>query len=370
MSKKRRIFDIDMPDVDMEPIGQPVGETFPAGKVTTRRGPMASAISENAESLKLREETEVAIRAENDALAHEHVRLKKLGLVVELIELDMIDTNKLIRDRKAGFDAELDELKSSITDIGLSNPIQVEIGEDGRFELVQGFRRLSAFRALLKDTGDVERYGKIPAATSEQGRGLDTLYRQMVDENLIRKDISFGEMAALAIHYAKDPATTVSDPAKAVATLFTSASYQKRSYIRNFVSLLEILGDDLLYVENIPRSLGLALLKEIEGKDFLIAGLKAELKPRLGRKPDREMAILRQYAGQGERVEQSTPTAPKSAEKPRVAKTTFQLARPDGAAKCTAASGRLEIRMPRDFSAMDRLKLEAAVAKLLDELDW
>ena len=82
MSKKRRMFDVDLPD-DLE--------TFPAGKVEppapatgNRRGPMATAISETAESLNERQEIEAKIRAENDALAHEHVRLKKLGLIVDL----------------------------------------------------------------------------------------------------------------------------------------------------------------------------------------------------------------------------------------------------------------------------------------------
>lgn len=51
------------------------------------------------------------------------------------------------------------------------------------------------------------------------------------------------------------------------------------------------------------------------------------------------------------------------------AKTTFQLQRPQGSAKCTAANGRLEIRLARDFSTVDRRKLEAAVASLLDQIE-
>ena len=34
-----------------------------------------------------------------------------------------------------------------------------------------------------------------------------------------------------------------------------------------------------------------------------------------------------------------------------------------------AGAGRLEIRLPRDFSTIDRLRLEAAVRALLDQLD-
>ena len=91
--------------------------------------------------------------------------------------------------------------------MGLSNPIRLEARADGRFELVQGYRRLSAYRELLDETGDADRYGTIPAAVSQPGEDLEALYRQMVDENLVRKDISFAEMAMLALDYARDPGT-------------------------------------------------------------------------------------------------------------------------------------------------------------------
>lgn len=365
MSKKRRMFDIEMPD---EALVTPSAAA--SAEPAARRGPMATAINENADSLRERAQTEAAIRAENDALAHEHVRLKKQGLIVDLIDLNLIDAEKLTRDRAGGDDPELTELKSSITQIGLSNPIKVEPTANGRFELIQGYRRLSAFRALLDETKDVETYGRIPASVQAQGNSLEVLYRQMVDENMIRKDISFAEMAQLAIRYAADPATDLDDPNKAVAKLFSSANYSRRSYIRNFISLLEYLGDDLIYPQEIPRALGITLLKELEAKDWLAGAIRADLGPRLGRKPAGELDVLRRYVGQGGAVSEAAPVekSPKS-KKPRDAKTTFQLTRPEGAAKCTASSGRLEIRLPKDFSAMDRLRLEAAVAQMLDTLD-
>ena len=86
MSRKRRMFDISLPDdlPDEPAVAQP--QTFPAGKTEdrpARRGPMATAISETAASSRERQAVEAQIRAENDALAHEHVRLKSLGLVLE-----------------------------------------------------------------------------------------------------------------------------------------------------------------------------------------------------------------------------------------------------------------------------------------------
>ncbi|MFV0383501.1 ParB/RepB/Spo0J family partition protein [Paracoccus sp. (in: a-proteobacteria)] len=362
MSRKRRVFDIEMPDDDSG------GETFPAGKDETRRGPMAAAIAETVESTRDRARIEAEIRAENDALAQEHVRLKRAGLITDLIPLDVIDSQKLTRDRAPGADPELAELIDSIREIGLSNPIRVEPAGQGRYELIQGWRRLSAYRALLDETGDAEKWGRIPAGIAAQGDALEQLYRRMVDENMVRKDISFAEMAQLALHYAADPMTQENDPEKAVAILFRSAGYQKRSYIRNFIPLVENLGDVLLHAQDIPRSLGLALAQRLAEAPETLAAIRASLAERENRSPRDELDLLRGFAGQG--GEQAPPAAAPKPPAPQArAKTTFQVARPQGRAKCTAANGRLEIRLARDFSTVDRRRLEAAVIALLDKLD-
>ncbi|MGR3361775.1 MAG: ParB/RepB/Spo0J family partition protein [Paracoccus sp. (in: a-proteobacteria)] len=375
MSRKRRMFEIEMPE-DNDP-----AETFPVGKAdrpapaAPRRGPMAAAITETAESGRDRARIAAGIRAENDALAQEHVRLKRAGLITDLIPLETIDTHKLIRDRAKGGDFELAELVASIRDIGLSNPIRVEPAAEGRYELIQGWRRLSAYRALLEETGDAETWGRIPAGIAARGDGLDQLYRRMVDENIVRKDISFAEMAQLAVHYAMDPATEEHDAEKAVAILFKSAGYQKRSYIRSFIPLVERLGEVLLYPQEIPRALGLALAQRLDEVPGTAAAIKAEFQDWDTRSVRDELDILRRFAGQGgdegqdgsDRGRKAAP-APVPAQ-PGKAKTTFQIARPQGSAKCTAANGRLEIRLPRDFSTVDRRRLERAVAALLDQIE-
>ena len=55
MSRKRRVFDIELP-----------GDSLPdaAPEAPQRRGPMASAIAENAGALKERRDAEAEIRAE------------------------------------------------------------------------------------------------------------------------------------------------------------------------------------------------------------------------------------------------------------------------------------------------------------------
>ncbi len=367
MTKKRRMFDIDLPD-------GPAVDTFPAGKVSDppgRRGPMATAIAETANSTRERHEIEAQIRAENDALAHEHVRLKRLGLVVDLVPLDQIEMTKLVRDRRTGPDAELAELKASVAELGLSNPIRLEARADGRFELIQGYRRLSAYRELLDETRDTDRYGTIPAAVSQPGDDLEALYRKMVDENMVRKDISFAEMAMLALDYASDPGTAITDPEKAVAALFKSAGYQKLSYIRTFMTVDQRLGDDLLYPQEIPRALGLALARRLDEVDALAVMIRAELKGWDSRSAADEMAVLRRLAGEAaDAAPVDAPSTPAGRpERPAKAKTSFQFDRKDGRGNCVAAVGKLEIQLDRDFTTIDRRRLEQAVRLMLDQLD-
>ena len=379
MSKKRRVFDIDLPDDEPAPETKSVFDTFPVGKVpnneTKRRGPMATAINENAESVRDRGVVEAEIRQENDALAHEHVRLKRLGLITDLIPLDAVVTDKLSRDRDQKPDYELRELKTSIEAIGLSNPIRVEPRDDGAYELIQGFRRLAAFKELREENPEDEAYQTIPAAIFAAGDTLETLYRRVVDENLVRKDISYAEMAKLAITYADDPETDVTDADKAVGVLFKSASYQKRSYIRTFIKFIDVLRQDLQFAEEIPRALGLAVAHAVAEVPGTVTAIQSELKDWDTRGPSDELEVLRRIVGgdeAGQKAEARKPAKPGAVPTGTTAskaKTSFQMRRRQGQAKCVAGAGRLEIRMDRDFSAIDRRKLEMAVQSLLDHLD-
>lgn len=359
MSRKRRMFDIDVPAMEDIPVGK-----VPDKVLERRRGPMAAAISENADALRGQQSTEDAIRVENDRLAHELVRLRGEGLVTEQVALADVLTERLARDRKPGPDPELDELKASIRDIGLSNPIRVERRADGRFELVQGMRRLSAYRALFEETGD-DRYATIPAGISDAAE-LDDSYRRMVDENLIRKDISFAEMGALARAYAEDPANNCADVDKAVSTLFKSASYTKRSYIRAFASLLTRLEKVLMHPNDIPRNVGVELKRKLDSDPGLLQHLSTALMREPDRDGAREVAILR---GVLTPESGATPKArPASTGKPRRAKTTFQVRGRAGIAKCAASSGRIEVQYDLDFTRVDRARLERAVTALLEDL--
>jgi ParB family transcriptional regulator, chromosome partitioning protein len=357
MSRKRRIFDIDIPDADAVPVGKV------PDRALGRRGPMASAISENASALRDRRTAEESIRAENDALAEEFVRLKREGLITDRIPLGAVVTDKLVRDRRAGEDEDLPELMASIRDVGLSNPIRVERRADGRYELIQGMRRLMAYRALLEETGEA-RFETIPAGIVSSEPDLDTMYRRMVDENLIRKDISFAEMATLARRYADDPANDCPDVGEAVTLLFKSASYVKRSYIRAFADLLGHLEKALEHPQRLSRNLGVELKRRFDRDPALPARVVRALQAEPDRDAEREAEILRFF------ITEEAPTLPTGkVSKPRQPKSTFQVPVGDGLARCNASAGRLELRHDRDFSAMDRQALERAVAAFFDALD-
>ncbi|MEM8756081.1 MAG: ParB N-terminal domain-containing protein [Pseudomonadota bacterium] len=369
--KKRLTFDIDLPeDEPLEtkaaaPAEAPAETPRPAG-ASARRGPMASAIGENADAVRERRAAEAAIREENDRLAHELVRLKRLGLVTDLVPIERIRAEKLTRDRRTGADEALEELKRSLQETGLSNPIRVQEDGSGGYELIQGWRRLSAYRALLEETGD-DRWAAIPAGLTPKDMTVEGLYRRMVDENLVRKDVSFAEMATLAKSYAEDASTGAADLDEAVRTLFASADYQKRSYIRAFAALIDRIGAHLSFPEAISRNLGLALRKRAEASEAAAEALATALDA-LG--PDRtaedELAVLRRFA-----EAEAAPKAPKpAAGRPaRAKRTAFDVARPGGEAKCVVSEGRFELKGPEDFAAYDRKRLRKAVAAFYKALD-
>ena len=355
MSKKRRVFDIDFELDDGQALERK--PTDPAE--TTRRGPMATAISEAADASADRMAAENLIRKENDALAHEYVDLKRQGLVTSRVPTSKIKTKKLIRDRAGERDEEIGELKSSIREIGLSNPIRVEM-VDGQYELIQGFRRLTAFRELADDLPNGG-FDTIPAVINARGESNLVLYRRMVDENIVRRDVTFGELAVLAQEYKKmNPAMIAVD--QAVDELFQSASRQKRSHIRTFVRLLSLI--DLNHVAAVSRNMGTALLKKLEETNGQVSKPKERLKNLLSKHPYRsaeeEQAILQSFLD-------LKPTLQKPAVS-STGKTTFRVSSPMGVAKCTASDGRLELRLNHDFSGVQREVLENVVTEMLAKL--
>ncbi len=400
MSRKKRRFEIAPPPAepappaappDLEtksavPFGPP-GPPFasPLAAPERRRSPMAAAIAESAEAARARAATEARIRAENDALAETHIDLLRRGLVAEPVPLHAIRAARLHRDRLAAPDADLAELVASIRAVGLSNPIRLERVGEGAYELVQGWRRLEAYRALAAEEGAA--WERIPALVTEPGESLAESYRRMVDENLVRKDISFAEMAMLARAVAAEPALACADAHAAVDLLFASAAKQKRSYIRGFVELLERLGPHLAHPQALPRNLGLALRRRLSRPAPGAPGLP-ELAAALAAAPDRdaeaELALLRAFVGEGG---EGPPEAPEPAETPAETPAEERGARPAGGplretrrlavavpagtVGVRLAPGRLALSLPEgaDLSGVPEARLAAAVAAFLAALE-
>lgn len=358
MTKKRRMFEIDLPESGVE---------APAPVEPQRRGPMATAITEAGEALRQRAEVEAAIRSENDALAHEFVRLKKLGLVTDMIPLAEVRVTKLVRDRSKRQDPEVEDLVASIQAVGLSNPIRVERSPDGGYELVEGWRRLTAFQTLFDRTQD-DRWSRIPASFVPPGETLESLYRRMVDENLVRKDISWSEMARLARAYAEDGVGGCEDLDQAVNHLFASTNPQKRSYIRRFAMLLGRLEKHLEHPEAIPRSVGLALSHRLEGDPVLVSQIVQALREVPKRTAEEEIAILQRF-DRAEPPVASTPARRGRGRPVKRGKTVLRLPLAMGEVKCTAAPGKVELQLDRDFSTVERARLEAAIEAFFRELD-
>ncbi|SDZ47566.1 chromosome partitioning protein, ParB family [Jannaschia faecimaris] len=357
MSRKRRIFDVDLPE-DPAEVPEEV-ETKSA-----RRGPMASAIGEVGDARRYREKMEADIRAENDALAHELVRLKKLGLVTDLVPLDAVRTTKLTRDRRISDRLDLADLKTSLREIGLSNPIRVEADGAGGYELVQGLRRLTAYRELLAETED-DCWAQIPAGILAAGQSDAGLYRRMVDENLIRKDVSFAEMAQLARAYAADHVDGCTSVDDAVNALFASVAPQKRSYIRRFALVMAGLEKVLDHPSAMSRSVGLALADRLEADATFVGTVSDALRVKPERDAATELAILRQVV---EGHAAPLPTKKRGAPKGRSGRVALSVPVGPGV-RATATQGKMELRAEVDFGAVDRTRLEKAIEAFWREIE-
>jgi ParB family chromosome partitioning protein len=212
-----------------------------------------------------------------------------------LLPLEAVGQGLLIRDRSARVDPEIGDLVASIRATGLANPIRVAEDGAGGFQLVQGWRRLAAFRALHAETGDPA-FARIPAHVMQAGETVAGLYRRMVDENLVRKDISFAEMARLARAYAAEGVEGCDSIETAVSLLYASATPQRRHAIRRFALLLGRLDKHLDHPEAIPRDLGLAVAQRLDDDPAAIRRLVLELGAQRGRGAAAELAALRAFA--------------------------------------------------------------------------
>ena len=261
--------------IDSGMLGEEPLEDVPTSGTGAKLGPMASAIRETGQAIT-REKAETGFdQLHALRLAADMVKLHEAELDLRLVPLKAISVDHLARDRREMDQEALEELKTSIRSHGLSNPIRVDEAADGALLLVQGSRRLKAYADLLVETGD-ERFETIPALVSREGE-RELAYRRMVDENLIREDVSLAELASLASRYAEETGIEVGE---AVERLFASADRNKRWTILQFTGILAALGGALHFPQAISRNLGRTVAKALEDTDGRVRILAAlEAKP-------------------------------------------------------------------------------------------
>lgn len=201
-----------------------------------------------------------AAQAALEELSGELQAARAEGRLVLELPLDAIEETYLVRDRLAADDAEMAALRESLKARGQQTPIEVVALEDGRYGLISGWRRMTALRALVQETGE-ERFGTVQAFLRQPQSASDA-YVAMVEENEIRVGLSYYERARIVARAAEQG--VYPDEASALRGLFASASRAKRSKIGSFVAIYHALDDHLNFASAIPERLGLSIAKVVK----------------------------------------------------------------------------------------------------------
>ena len=322
-------------------------------------GPMGAAVRDAAENLQETTEAKVEQRRRNAEEAKQFRAAQEDGLLLIQVPVADVFTDDLPRDRIAleavANSEEMDELKASIRDRGQKEPIEVYVGGDGRYQLKKGWRRLTALTQLLTETGKPEFENVIVRVeTSQDDRVLR--YVDMVEENVVREDLTFAEMAQVAITAAQDPGVEETDPAELVLRLYGALHKTKRSYIRSFVFLLTSLGDALKWPKAVARNLGVDVARAITSQEQA-----EDLRERLqaAASAEAQTEVLKGFLLGKVDAKAKTSQAPTPKQK-------FEFF--VGQTKVTARDGELRIVSGHDFTLTPKSVLEDAIRAFEDAL--
>lgn len=315
-------------------------------------GPMGAAVRDVADNLQETTEAKVAQRRQNAEDAKAFRAAQEEGRVLVRLALGDISTDDLPRDRleleAVAASDEMEELKASIRERGQKEPVEVYVGQDGRYQLKKGWRRFTALSQLLSETGE-DAFATIIARVEPGQADRIARYVDMVEENVVREDLTFAEMAQVAITAAQDDGIDEIDPSELVNRLYGALHKTKRSYIRNFVFLLSVLGDALQWPKEVARNLGVDVARAIKTPDQA-ERLRAQLLECTS--AEAQTRVLAAFlegarAGQGMARDASTP------------KQKFEFF--VGKTKVTAREGECRIVSERDFATIPKARLEEAV---------
>ena len=228
------------------------------------------------------------------------------GRLVQKLRLASIDAAHLMRDRIMIDGEDMATLIASIRARGQQTPIEVlQTGPDS-YGLISGWRRLAALARLFEETGDA-RFAHVHAIVRRPESAREA-YLAMVEENEIRVGLSYYERAQIVARTVQ--AGVYPDTKTALQTLFASASRAKRSKIKSFLPIVDVLGDVLQHPAAIGERMGLDLAQRLEDADFA-AGLQARLTDGDGRSAAEEQAlILRHLRDRAQAAPEHVPTPP------------------------------------------------------------
>jgi len=264
-----------------------------------------------------------------------------------VVPLDQIHSSDLPRDRldlpgQAG-SAEMQALKASLSQRGQRAPVTVSRDQQGRYQLVSGWRRLTALQQLAEEQGLAD--PMITARLTGIGAARMELYIDMVESNLLHQGLSFGEMAQLALTTSADPALSDLGVGEVVTRLYGALPKMKRSYIRRFVYLLQVLGDGLRFPHKVSRNQGVAVSRQLKNNPETAEDLRQSL----SQCPNEttQSAVFAQYL-LSTRVRTPQKTQPERR---------FHL----GKTHVTGRMGECVIRRDTDFSRIDTAVLSRAI---------
>ncbi len=258
-----------------------------------------------------------------EAVRDELQAAQREGRMVLSLPLPAIRADYLIRDRLVCDADDMDALMHSIRERGQQTPIEVADLGDGTYGLISGWRRLQALAALHEDSGGLARFSVIQALLRLPA-DRPAAYIAMLEENEVRANLSFYERARIVVQSVE--AGVFDSDKKALQSLFSTASFSKRSKIKSFMPLVRALDGVLRYPAQISERLGLALSRGISDDPGRAASLKQALISGAVTSPEEERLILERRPnppeGQKPKAEKiratagGTPGTPKDARAP------------------------------------------------------
>lgn len=346
----------------------PIEPTSVAPRKERTVGPMGAAVREAAGNLQDSTEAKMEQRRQNASDAKAFREAQADGRVLERIATAVIKTDDLPRDRlelgQVALSDEMEELKASIRDRGQKEPIEVYLDPEGNYQLKKGWRRLTALQQLHEQTRD-DRFLEVLARVEQGEHDRMDRYVDMVEENVVREDLTFAEMAQVVWRARLDPEVKETDSDALINALYGSLHKMKRSYIRSFVYLNAIYGDRLKWPKAISRNLGVAVVREIKAGTDTDALEKALAKAQTA---DEQNAALTTFVETARSIGKASDPeiVPKPVASARAAKEKFELHVDD--MKVTARHGECRIVGPEDFSSLSREQLEKAVRAFKEAL--